>query len=109
MKHKLMQAMTHRETARQLVGFVQIDDAHLGGECNGGKVGRGSENKRPFVVAGSTHDQGHPQYVVAEPVAGFTKAALTEWMARRLHADAESSVTGWARFALQAKAIMRIR
>jgi hypothetical protein len=26
LKHKIMQAMTMRETARQLTGFVQIDD-----------------------------------------------------------------------------------
>lgn len=98
MKHKLMQAMTHREAARQLAGFVEIDDAYLGGERNGGKAGRGSENKRPFVVAVSTNEQGHPQYVVAEPVPGFTKAALTEWMARRLHPDAEVFSDGLGAF-----------
>ena len=98
MKHKLMQAMTHREAARQLAGFVQIDDAYLGGERNGGKAGRGSENKRPFVVAVSTDDQGHPQCVVAEPVAGFTKVALAEWMTRRLHADAEVFSDGLGAF-----------
>ena len=43
LQHKIMQAMTMRETARQLTGFVQIDDAYLGGERNGGKAGRGSE------------------------------------------------------------------
>ena len=41
MKHKIMQAMTEREEGRQLGGFVQIDDAYLGGERNGGKPGRG--------------------------------------------------------------------
>ncbi len=44
-KHKIMQAMTEREESRQLDGFVQVDDAYLGGERNGGKPGRGSENK----------------------------------------------------------------
>jgi len=28
-----------------------VDDAYLGGELAGGKAGRGSENKVPFVVA----------------------------------------------------------
>ena len=28
-KHKVMQAMTERESSRQLQGFVQIDDAYL--------------------------------------------------------------------------------
>ena len=44
LKHKIMQAMAEQEKSRQLSGFVQIDDAYLGGERNGGKPGRGSEN-----------------------------------------------------------------
>ena len=89
MKHKLMQAMTQREASRQLTGFVQIDDAYLGGERNGGKRGRGSENKRPFVVAVATDESNRPGYVVIEPVAGFTKAAITAWAKQRLQPAAE--------------------
>jgi hypothetical protein len=59
--------------------LVQIDDAYLGGERNGGKAGRGSKNKRSFVIGVSTTEAGHPQYAVIDPVLGFTKAALTEW------------------------------
>lgn len=43
-KHKLMQVMAARDAQAQLGGLVQIDDAYLGGERNGGKRGRGSEN-----------------------------------------------------------------
>src|SRR3546814_10631684 len=43
-KHKLMQAMTAREASRMLDGFVQIDDAYLGGEHPGGKPGRSEEH-----------------------------------------------------------------
>jgi hypothetical protein len=89
MKHKLMQAMTQREAARQLTGFVQIDDAYLGGERNGGKRGRGSENKRPFVLAVATDEADRPGYAVIEPVAGFTKAAITDWASRRLQPGTE--------------------
>ncbi|AAW76608.1 transposase [Xanthomonas oryzae pv. oryzae KACC 10331] len=60
MKHKLMQAMTQREANRKLGGIVQLDDAYLGGERNGGKAGRGSENKRPFVIAVETTEDGRP-------------------------------------------------
>lgn len=38
-KHKIMQAMAEREEAKKLEGFVQLDDAYLGGERNGGKPG----------------------------------------------------------------------
>ncbi len=54
MKHKIMQVMAEREATRRLSGFVQIDDAYLGGERNGGKAGRGSENKQPFLIAVQT-------------------------------------------------------
>ena len=50
-KHKLMEVMRVREDDRLLDGRVEIDDADLGGERSGGKRGRGSENKVPFVAA----------------------------------------------------------
>ena len=89
-KHKLMQAMTEREAGRQLGGLVQIDDAYLGGERNGGKPGRGSENKRPFVIAVELSEEGHPRHAVITPVAGFTTQALMDWT--RLHLRPETEV-----------------
>ena len=53
-KHKIMEAMRLREEPRELDGRVEIDDAYLGGERSGGKTGRGSENKVPFVAAVQT-------------------------------------------------------
>lgn len=89
-KHKVMQAMMAREEARQLSGFVQIDDAYLGGERNGGKPGRGSENKQPFVIAVTTDDNlEHPTYAVIEPIRAFDNASLLDWGKRRLADDAE--------------------
>jgi hypothetical protein len=63
MKHKLMEVMREREDSRQLDGRVEIDDAYLGGERSGGKTGRGSENKVPFVAAVQTTPDGQPQFV----------------------------------------------
>jgi transposase-like protein len=60
-KHKLMEVMRVREDSRQLEGRVEIDDAYLGGERAGGKTGRGSENKVPFVAAVQTTPDGQPQ------------------------------------------------
>lgn len=98
MKHKLMQAMTEREESRRLTGFVQIDDAYLGGERTGGKRGRGSENKRPFVIAVATNEKDRPGFAVIEPVAGFTKNAITEWAQRRLQSGAETYSDGLGAF-----------
>lgn len=77
--HKLMQAMAERETRYVLEGQVQVDDAYLGGERSGGKVGRGSENKIPFVAAVSLSDEGHPLRVKLTPVSGFSLNAISQW------------------------------
>jgi ISXO2-like transposase domain/Transposase zinc-ribbon domain len=77
--HKLMQAMTERDEAYLLKGDIQVDDAYLGGERIGGKAGRGSENKVPFVAAVSLSDQGHPLYTKLTPVPGFQLKAIADW------------------------------
>jgi hypothetical protein len=56
--HKLMQTMAERKERYVIHGQVQVDDAYLGGESSGGKAGRGSENKVPFVAAVSLSDDG---------------------------------------------------
>ncbi len=77
--HKIMCAMAEREDAHQLTNVVQMDDAYLGGELSGGTVGRGSENKVPFVAAVSLNEKGHPVYLKLTLVAGFTRDAIKEW------------------------------
>lgn len=77
--HKLMQAMVAREARCTLSGHVQIDDVYLGGERSGGKAGRGSENKVPFVAAVSLNQDGHPVHAKLTPVAGFTLTAIARW------------------------------
>jgi ribosomal protein L37AE/L43A len=62
-KHKLMEVMRVREDSRLLDGRVELDDAYLGGERSGGKAGRGSENKVPFVAAVQTTPDGKPELV----------------------------------------------
>lgn len=98
LKHKIMQAMVEREQTRQLAGFVQVDDAYLGGEHNGGKVGRGSQNKQPFLIAVATDENlERPTYAVIEPVRTFDNTALADWCRRRLAPDAEVFTDGlWA-------------
>ena len=77
--NKIMQAMCEREEAYLLRGKVQIDDAYLGGERNGGKAGRGSENKVPIVAAVSIDDAGHPVHVKLATVRTFSFAAIADW------------------------------
>ena len=76
-------------------GLVQIDDAYLGGERNGGKRGRGSENKQAFLIAVQTDEhQRHPAFAVIEPVRGFDNASLEDWIARRLAPECEVYTDG---------------
>ncbi len=96
MKHKIMQVMAEREATRPLSGFVQIDDAYLGGERNGGKAGRGPENKQPFLIAVQTDATfTAPSFVVIDPVRSFDNTSLTDWTARRLAPECEVYTEGW--------------
>ena len=83
MKHKVMELMRQREEARQLTGRVEIDDAYLGGERSGGKAGRGSENKIPFVAAVQTTESGAAQFVCMTQLP-FTNVALRAFAAKSL-------------------------
>ncbi len=82
LKHKISQAMYLVEQERQLHGYVEMDDAFLGGERSGGKPGRGSENKVPFVVAvQSIHGKPHRVCLSAiphrlKPVAEFCQTHI---------------------------------
>lgn len=99
LKHKIMQAMATREEPRKLKGYVQIDDAYLGGERNGGKPGRGSENKQAFLIAVSTDaNREHPHMAVIEPVRAFDNASMKDWITRRLEPECEVYTDGLACF-----------
>lgn len=93
-----MQAMAEREDHYLLSGHVQIDDAYLGGERSGGKAGRGSENKAPFVAAVSVDSEGHPGRVKLTPVPGFTTEAMATWSKSHLNADCTVLSDGLACF-----------
>jgi transposase-like protein len=82
-KHKLMEAMRQREQGRQLSGRVEIDDAYLGGEHSGGKSGRGSENKVPFLGAVQTTEDGQAVLACLSP-RPFTKEAVADFMGHSL-------------------------
>jgi hypothetical protein len=84
LKHKLMQTMYEREQTTVLSERVEIDDAYLGGELPGGKAGRGSENKVPFIAAVQTNSQGHPLYAIFSTVKSFCKEEVETWARRSL-------------------------
>ena len=84
MKHKLMQVMFERESTTKLSNRVEVDDAYLGGENPGGKSGRGSENKVPFIAAIQTNNQNNPIYAVFSRVGAFTREEVKAWATKSL-------------------------
>lgn len=96
--HKLMQAMAGREDRYVLEGKVQVDDAYLGGERTGGKVGRGSENKISLIAAVSLTEEDRPLRVRLTPVPGFTLKAVAAWAKDHLSAGSVVFSDGLACF-----------
>ena len=58
---------------KPLDGRIEMDDAYLGGERSGGKRGRGSPGKTPFVAAVETTEDGKAHRVKLRRVRRFTK------------------------------------
>lgn len=87
LKHKIMQVMMLREADRQLTGRVEIDDAYLGGEVQGGKAGRGSPNKVPFVAAVQTTESGQAIFMCLSQ-RPFTKESIQAFAEKSLAAPA---------------------
>jgi transposase-like protein len=87
-KHKLMRAMAAREALKpKLAGRVEIDDAYLGGERQGGKRGRGAAGKTPIVAAVETTPERRPKRLKLSVVKGFRKREVEKLAKRDLATD----------------------
>ncbi len=104
MKHKLAQVMLERDADTLLGGRVELDDAYLGGERSGGKRGRGSPGKTPFVAAVETTPEGKPVRLKLRRVASFCGRAIAGFAKRSPHPTCEVISDGLACFAAVTKA-----
>ena len=93
-----------QDSTHRLSGAVQLDDAYLGGERAGGKAGRGSENKVPFVAAVSLDRRGHPMHLKLNLVSGFTLDAIGKWAKANLAPHTLVASDGLSCFAAVAEA-----
>lgn len=84
MKQKIMQVMKERDDRKPLSGTIQLDDVYWGGERRGGKRGRGSDNKVPFVAAVSLNKEGHPIAMNMNVVKGFRLTEISRWAKQHL-------------------------
>jgi transposase-like protein len=78
MKQKIMQVMKERDDSQPLSGTIQVDDAYYSGEHRGGKRGRGSENKTPFIAAVSTNEEGYPMKMNFTVLKGFRLTEISK-------------------------------
>lgn len=98
-KHKLGQVMLERDAERLLTGRVELDDAYLGGERSGGKRGRGSSGKTPFLAAVETTPEGKPVRLKLRRVTSFCSRALEGFARRSLDPACEVVSDGLGCFA----------
>ena len=84
LKSKLVQVMLERDATKTLDGRIEMDDAYLGGRRSGGKRGRGSPGKRPFVASVETTSDGRPRRVQLRRVKRFSKKAVQELAERTI-------------------------
>ena len=104
MKQKIMQVMKERDDSKPLSGMIQLDDVYWGGERRGGKRGRGSANKVPFVAAVSVSKEGHPMSMNMNVVKGFQAKEIERWAKDHLTAGSIVVSDGLACFSSVKKA-----
>ena len=83
MYHKIAQVMLKRNDDKPISGDIDLDDAYWGGKNPGGKRGRGSENKTPFIAA-LAKVKGKPDQMKLTVVEGWTHSVITDWAKKHL-------------------------
>lgn len=78
-RKKLAQVMEERDAGKKLAGRIEIDDAYMGGKNIGGKRGRGSENKTPFIAVVETTPSGAPLRIQLRVVEAFSSEVLENY------------------------------
>ena len=69
--------MLERDAQKPLSGNVEIDDAYWGGKKKGGKRGRGSENKTPFLAAVEKNADNHPILMACTGLQALRRLGLS--------------------------------
>jgi len=88
-RHKLLQGMKEFNDSSPISGVIQLDDVYWGGEHRGGKRGRGSENKTPFVTAVAVNEKGHPLEMKMTVTEGFKSKTIESWAKKHLAIGSE--------------------
>ena len=73
--------MKEKDDQQPIGGIVQLDDAYWGGERRGGKRGRGTAGKTPFVAAVELNEESHPVRMKLSVVKLFKSKVIAQWSA----------------------------
>jgi transposase-like protein/transcription elongation factor Elf1 len=65
--HKIRKAMSDRDTRYSLNGFIELDDAYIGGKNKPGKRGRGASGKTAVMVAVESRPKGCGHVALFQP------------------------------------------
>lgn len=76
--------MKERDDRTPLTGIIQLDDVYWGVSIGGGKRGRDSENKTPFVAAVALNKEHHPIAMNLNVVKGFRNSEIKRWAGKHL-------------------------
>ena len=89
LNQKLMQVMLERDASTMLTEHIEINEAYIGGERTGGKVGQGAEGKFLFVAAVQTDVDGRPQKMALRKLSGFTSEQINTCAKKKLKPSAD--------------------
>jgi hypothetical protein len=100
LKQKILCATNAAESCRKLQNHIEIDDAHAGGATHGGKRGRGSPGKQPFLVAVETAMKNHRKIICAvlKVFRDFKRETIVAWTEQPLEPEAHVVSDGLASF-----------
>jgi transposase-like protein len=91
-KTKLAEVMRRDGETVRLEGRIEMDDVFLGGHRPGGKPGRGSPGKTPFVAAVETTEDGKPKRIRLKRIARFKRKRIVS-LAKRVVVPGSTVVT----------------
>ena len=92
--HKIRRAMVHPDRTK-LSGIVEVDEAYIGGEENGGKPGRGTENKTLVAIAVELQDNRRLGRTRLEVVANASKESLRGFIRNNVEKGSTIISDGW--------------
>lgn len=95
--HKLRSAMV-RPGRDQLSGRIEVDESYFGGCDEGGKRGRGSENKAIVAIAVELHSPKGFGRVRMQRIPDVTKESLIPFVCGIAKTGSEIRTDGWASY-----------